>query len=148
MEFVQSPLNYIDWESELVQARESYEVIQNHGKLAVIMEPVKGGGLSMVPASVEKRLKEMDADASVASWAMRFTGSLDGVICNLSGMSTPDQVKDNINTVKNLKPLTDKEKAHLDFFGELPQEKVILADGTDATEEVLKAEKWLIEHSF
>ena len=213
VEFVQIPLNYIDWESELVQARECYEVIRNHGKLAVIMEPVKGGGLSMVPASVEKRLKEMDADASVASWAMRFTGSLDGVICNLSGMSTLDQVKDNINTVKKLKPLTDMEKAqlhevvrlykdagpigadlsryaglklhgapvtaileaynmcqlqpdpgfsddnnylkntvaeeaHLDFFGELPEEKVILADGTDATEEVLKAEKWLIEHSF
>ena len=32
--------------------------------------------------------------------------------------------------------------------GLLPEEKVILADGTDATEEVLKAEQWLIQHSF
>lgn len=38
--------------------------------------------------------------------------------------------------------------AHLDCFGELPEEKVILADGTDATEEVLAAERWLIQHSF
>ena len=37
-------LNYIDWESELVQARASCEVIRKHGKLAVVMEPVKGGG--------------------------------------------------------------------------------------------------------
>ena len=40
------------------------------------------------------------------------------------------------------------EKAHLDVFGKLPEEKVVLADGTDATEEVLAAEKWLIENSF
>ena len=40
------------------------------------------------------------------------------------------------------------EEAHLDIFGELPDEKVILPDGTDATEEVRKAEQWLIENSF
>ncbi|MBR1693701.1 MAG: aldo/keto reductase [Lachnospiraceae bacterium] len=213
VEFVQIPLNYIDYESELVQAGKAYEVIRKHGKRVVIMEPVKGGGLSMVPASVETMLKKMNPAASVASWAMRFTGSFDGVICNLSGMSTPEQVRDNINTVKNLEPLTEEEKeklhevvkvykdagpigadlekyrgltyhgapvtgileaynmcqlqpdpgfaddnnylkntvaeeAHLDFFGELPDEKVLLADGTDVTEEVSRAEKWLIEHSF
>ena len=213
VEFVQIPFNYIDCESELVQALASYEVIRKHGKLAVFMEPVKGGGLSMVPATVEKKLKEMNPNASVASWAIRFAGSFDGVICNLSGMSTLEQVKDNIHTVQTLEPLSDQEKqqlrevvriykdagpigadlskyaglklhgapvtgimeaynmcqlqpdpdfaddnnylkntvaeeAHLDFFGDLPDEKVILADGTDATEEVLKAERWLIEHSF
>jgi len=212
-EFVQIPFNYIDAESELVQAMKAYEVIRKHGKLAVFMEPVKGGGLSMVPESVEKRLKEMDPKASVASWAIRYAGSFDGAICTLSGMSTLEQVKDNINSVQNLEPLSDAEKeqlhevvklykdageigadlekyrgltlhgapvtgileaynmcqlqpdpgfsddnnylknvvaeeAHLDFFGDLPEEKVILADGTDATELVLKAEKWLIEHSF
>ena len=213
VEFVQIPLNYIDWESELVQAREAYEVIRKHGRRVVIMEPVKGGGLSMVPQTVEAALKAMDPKASVASWAMRFTGSLEGVICNLSGMSTPEQVKDNINTVQNLDPLTEAEKeklheivklykdagpigadlskykgltlhgapvtaileaynmcqlqpdpgfsddnnylkntiaeeAHLDIFGPLPEEQVILADGTDVTEEVRKAEQWLIENSF
>lgn len=33
------------------------------------------------------------------------------------------------------------EKAHLDRFGELPEEKAVLADGTDMTEEVLNAER-------
>ena len=51
---------------------------------------------------------------------------------------------DDNNYLKN----TIAEEAHLDCFGELPAEKVILADGTDATDEVLKAERWLIEHSF
>ena len=213
VEFVQIPFNYIDCESELVQAMASYEVICKHGKLAVFMEPVKGGGLSKVPEAVEKKLKELDPGASVASWAIRFAGSFEGVICNLSGMSTLEQVKDNIKTVQTLEPLREAEKAalhevvklykaagpigadlskyegltlhgapvtgileaynmcqlqpdpgfaddnnylkntiaeeaHLDCFGELPEEKVILADGTDATEEVLKTERWLIEHSF
>ena len=213
IEFVQIPVNYIDWESELVQARESYEVIRKHGRQVVIMEPVKGGGLSKVPPAVENALRKMNPDASIASWAMRFTGSLDGAICNLSGMSSVEQMRDNIHTVKTLDPLTETEKAklhevvqlykaagpigadltryqglklhgapvtaileaynmcqlqpdpgfsddnnylknviaeeaHLDLFGELPEEKVILSDGTDVSEEVLQAERWLKEHSF
>ena len=51
---------------------------------------------------------------------------------------------DDNNYLKN----TVAEEAHLDFFGELPEEKAILADGTDVTETVKKAESWLIEHSF
>ena len=213
VEFVQIPFNYIDAESELVQAMEAYRVIRKHGKLAVFMEPVKGGGLARVPAAAEKKLKEMDPGATIASWAIRYAGSFEGVICNLSGMSTPEQVRDNIRTVQTLEPLTEAEmaqlhevvrlykdagpigadlekyrgltlhgapvtgileaynmcqlqpdpgfsddnnylknvvaaEAHLDFFGKLPEEKVILPDGTDATETVRKAEAWLIEHSF
>ncbi|MDE6421728.1 MAG: aldo/keto reductase, partial [Lachnospiraceae bacterium] len=113
VEFVQIALNYIDWESEFVQAKECYEVIRKHGKLVIIMEPVKGGGLAAVPASVEKALKEMNPDASAVSWALRFAGSLDGVLCNLSGMSTVEQVKENIRSVNDLNPLTEEEKAKL-----------------------------------
>ncbi|MBQ6148598.1 MAG: aldo/keto reductase [Oscillospiraceae bacterium] len=212
-ELVQIPFNYIDAESVLVQTMEAYKVIRKHGKLAVFMEPVKGGGLSMVPETVAKMLREKNSEASIASWAIRYAGSFDGVICTLSGMSTPEQVLDNIHSIKELEPVTDEEKeflhevvkvykaagpvgadlekyegltlhgapvtgileaynmcqlqpdpgfsddnnylkntiaeeAHLDCFGDLPDEKVILADGTDATDEVMKAERWLIEHSF
>ena len=213
IEFVQIAFNYIDAESEFVQAMDCYNVIRKHGRLAIFMEPVKGGGLAKVPETVEAALKSMNPDASIASWAIRYAGSFDGVICNLSGMSTLEQVRDNIKSVRELDPVTDEEKArlskivklykaagpigadlskyeglklhgatvtgileaynmcqlqpdpgfaddnnylkniiaeeaHLDCFGELPEEKVILADGTDVTEEVVKAEKWLIEHSF
>jgi predicted aldo/keto reductase-like oxidoreductase len=112
-EFVQIPLNWIDWGSQLVRAREDYEVIRKHGKKAVIMEPVKGGGCAQVPAPVEKLLKEKDPDHSVASWAIRFVGSLDGLVCCLSGMSTVEQVKDNVDTYRNLDPLTDDERRFL-----------------------------------
>lgn len=62
-------------------------------------------------------------------------------ICQLQ----PDPAfTDDNNYLKNV----IAAKAHLDCFGQLPEEKVILADGTDVTEEVLKAERWLIENSF
>ena len=44
LEYVQLQLNYFDWESPYVAARDCYEVCRKHGKLVVVMEPVKGGG--------------------------------------------------------------------------------------------------------
>ena len=108
-EFVQIAANYVDWNSELVQAGSCYDVIRKHGKKVIIMEPVKGGGLATVPKAVEDVLREKDPEHSVASWAIRFAGSLDGLICCLSGMSTPEQVKDNIHTYQTLDPLSDAE---------------------------------------
>ncbi len=108
-EFVQIAANYVDWNSELVQAKACYDVIRKHGKKVLVMEPVKGGGLAKVPEAVEKALKEKDPDRSIASWAIRFIGSLDDNICCLSGMSTTEQVKDNIRSYQELEPLTQKE---------------------------------------
>ena len=108
-EFVQIAANYVDWNSELVQAGPCYDVIRKHGKQVVIMEQVKGGGLASVPEAVEKTLKEKAPDHSIASWAIRFVGSLDGLICCLSGMSTVEQVKDNIRTYRELEPLSASE---------------------------------------
>ena len=112
-EFVQIAANYLDWNSQLVQAGPCYDVIRQHGKKVIVMEPVKGGGLAKVPTAVETVLKECAPDASVASWAIRFVGSLDGLICCLSGMSTLEQVQDNIRTYRNLEPMTEQEMAWL-----------------------------------
>ena len=112
-EFVQIAANYLDWNSQLVQAGPCYDVIRRHGKDVVIMEPVKGGGLAKVPDAVENVLKEKDPDHSVASWAIRFVGSLDGLICCLSGMSTLEQVQDNIRTYQELNPISVEESRWL-----------------------------------
>ena len=112
-EFVQIAANYVDWNSQLVQAGPCYDVIRRHGKQVVIMEPVKGGGLALVPPAVEKVLKEKAPERSVASWAIRFAGSQDGLICCLSGMSTVEQVKDNIRTYRELEPLSEAEQRWL-----------------------------------
>ncbi len=213
-EFVQIPVNPIDWDSELVQAGACYEVIRRHGKKVVIMEPVKGGGLAKLPPEAEAILKAAAPESSIASWPLRFSLEKEGVIAVLSGMSTLEQMEDNIRTAREAQPLSPEEhkalaramaiyresapipqseiekyqgvlyhgvpvtailqaysicqiqpdpgfsddnnylknafaeKAHLDFFQGLPREQVIAPDGTDITEKVETAVKWLTENSF
>ena len=74
------------------------------------MEPVKGGTLAKAPAEVEKIFKTAAPEKSVASWAIRFAGSLEDVIAVISGMSNLEQVKDNLETMKNFALLTDEEQ--------------------------------------
>ena len=110
VEVVQIVVNYLDWESYYIQSKKCYETIRKHGKKVLIMEPVKGGALAKVPEEVEKIFKNFAPKNSVASWAIRFAGSLDDVIAVISGMSNLEQVKDNLATMKNFSPLTDDEQ--------------------------------------
>jgi predicted aldo/keto reductase-like oxidoreductase len=108
-EFVQIQLNYLDWEDEEVKSKLLYETIRRHGKPVIIMEPVKGGMLAGEDSSLAKVFKAADPNASIASWALRFAASLEGVLVTLSGMSAYAHMEDNINTFKDIKPLTDAE---------------------------------------
>lgn len=109
VDFVQIAVNPIDWESGLVQAAECYEVIRRHGKKVVIMEAVKGGGLSKLPAEAEALLKVIRPDDSISSWSLRFSLQMEDVIAVLSGMSTMQQMEDNIATAKSSEPLSAEE---------------------------------------
>ena len=110
MEFVQLQINYADWENPAVQSRTCYEVARKHGKPVVIMEPVKGGMLANPPEPVEKILKEAEPESSAASWAIRFAAGLEGVITVLSGMSSLEQMKDNLSYMKDFDGLPDHER--------------------------------------
>ncbi len=126
-EFVQLQINYDDWESEGVQSHKCYEVARAHAKPVIIMEPVKGGNLSALPAPVAEILKAADPNASLSSWALRFAASLPGLVTVLSGMSTPEQMADNLATMTDFRPLSpterevlDRAKAALDALPRIP----------------------------
>ena len=109
-EFVQLQLNYADWESPSIQSRKIYEVARKYNKPIVVMEPVKGGLLANPPQQVQDVFKKADPNASFASWAIRFSASLEGVMVVLSGMSNIDQMKDNLSYMKGFKGLTPEQK--------------------------------------
>lgn len=111
MEFVQLQLNYLDWDSDWVQSRKCYEVCVKHGKPVVVMEPVKGGTLANVPAEAEVLFRAADPQMSISSWAIRFAASLPNVMMVLSGMSTLEQMQDNVSYMEDFKPLTEEEVA-------------------------------------
>ncbi len=110
MEFVQLQINYYDWDSATVQSGKCYETAVKHGVPVIVMEPVRGGTLASLHGEPAKLLQGLDAEASFASWAIRYAASLENVMVVLSGMSNEEQMLDNISYMKDFKPLTDAEK--------------------------------------
>lgn len=114
VEFVQLQINYIDWESPSIQSRKCYEVARKYGKPVIVMEPVKGGNLAVLPSDVEAIFKEANPEASLPSWAIRFVASHEGLVTVLSGMSTLAQMEDNLSYMENFQPLSEEEFAVVD----------------------------------
>lgn len=110
VDFIQLQINYADWENPSVESRANYEVARQHHKPIVVMEPVKGGNLANPPREVQNLLKGYHPDLSCASWAVRYAASLEGILTVLSGMSSVQQMQDNLSYMKDFKPLDEGEQ--------------------------------------
>ncbi len=119
MEFVQLQINYYDWESENVQSRKCYETAVKHGVPVIVMEPVKGGTLANLAPEAASVLKELDENASFASFAVRYAASLEQVFMVLSGMSDFKQLSDNTSYMKEFVPLSEEEQKGIDKVVEI-----------------------------
>ena len=119
IEFVQIQLNYADWDNKIVHSGELYEILRDRNIPMIIMEPAKGGKLANLDDECAEILKAIRPDKSIASWAFRYVGSLPGIATILSGMSTPEQMEDNINTFKDFEPLSEEELAAIDKVKEI-----------------------------
>ena len=119
IEFVQIQLNYADWDNKIVHSGELYEILRDRNIPMIIMEPAKGGKLANLDDECKEILQGIRPDKSTASWAFRFVGSLPGIATILSGMSTPEQMQDNLDTFTNFEPLSDEELKAIDKVKEV-----------------------------
>lgn len=111
-DFCQIQLNYMDANEQA--GLKGYELTEKKGVPLVIMEPVKGGSLAAFPEDITEMYHSLDPSASMASYALRWVGSLPNVKVVLSGMSTMEQVEDNLKTFGQFKPLSEKERETID----------------------------------
>ena len=123
-DFVQIQLNYVDWThagGRNANAQYLQAELDKRGIQSVIMEPLLGGRLAKVPEYIADRLKEREPQKSVSSWAFRFAGTHEGVLCVLSGMTYMEHLQDNLKSYSPLVPLTENDLAFLEETAELMQ---------------------------
>lgn len=111
IEAVQTQFNYADIENGAVQSKGCYDVCVAHGVPCLVMEPVKGGNLVNLPATAQEVIDALPnpEGLSNAGIALRFAASFPNNKVILSGMSTIEQVRDNIAAMCDPKPLTAEQ---------------------------------------
>lgn len=117
-EFVQIQLNYLDRTNPVVRSQELYDILSERKIPIIVMEPVRGGMLADLGDEINNEFKKVRPENSVTSWALRYVGSLPGVMTILSGMSSEEQMDDNIATFTGFEPLSQDEMALIDRITE------------------------------
>ncbi len=110
VDFIQLQVNYADWDDPVNQSRACVEVATAHGVPFTVMEPVKGGTLANPPRVVREVFDATGSTLSYPSWAIRFAASIPGCLTVLSGMSTLEQVRDNVSYMRDFQPLDADER--------------------------------------
>lgn len=110
-DFVQIQLNYLDWSVQ--QGKEKYELLQSRNIPVITMESVRGGKLAALAPKQEETLRAFRPQLSNAGWALRFLQGLENCKVILSGMSTFEQMRENIALFEEEEPLKEEEKAAL-----------------------------------
>ena len=109
IEVVQLQINYLDEDDPGIQSLACYKTAEKHGKKVMVMEPVKGGTLVKLPKEAADILDGLGI-SSYASLALRYAKDFKNVFMVLSGMGSVDMIRDNVKTMKEPKPLTEKER--------------------------------------
>lgn len=107
MEFCQIQLNYLDYLFQ--DAKAKIDLLKEYNIPVWVMEPLRGGRLANLPAEYVNELALLRPNETIPAWAFRFLQSFDSVTMVLSGMSNFEQLKENIKTFEEEKPLHKKE---------------------------------------
>lgn len=121
-DFAQIQLNYMDIDEQA--GMKGYKLAEERGIPLAIMEPVKGGSLAAFSDDIMKVFHEARPNASAASFALRYVATLPGVMTVLSGMSTMEQVEDNLRTFVDFVPMEEKEYRAIDRVKEIMNSRI------------------------
>lgn len=108
LEFCQIQLNWIDWEYQ--KAKDLVDLLNERELPIWVMEPLRGGKLASIKKADVEKLKALRPNEGIPAWAFRFLETVPGVTMILSGMSTMEQIADNINTFSTSAPLKEEER--------------------------------------
>ena len=115
MEFCQLQINWVDWEFQ--HAQEKVALLRRWNIPVWVMEPLRGGKLVTLAPEHGQTLHALRPDESLPGWAFRFLQTIDDVVVTLSGMSTMEQLQDNLRTFATHQPLNSEEWAAMLTLG-------------------------------
>ncbi len=107
----QIQFNYLDDEDQAGEAG-----LREAGKCGVpivVMEPLRGGALATPPQNVKELMEQNPRKRSAVEWAFAYIADYPEVATILSGMSTPEQLDDNLRIFDTLTVggMTDADRA-------------------------------------
>lgn len=124
MEFCQIQLNYLDWTFQ--DAKGKVDLLAEYQLPVWVMEPLRGGRLANLAPEYAAPLNSLRPEETIPSWAFRFLQSIPSVTMILSGMSSLQQLQDNIATFAEEKPLNQNELATLQNVADRMLNKIAL----------------------
>lgn len=108
----QIQLNYID--NTLQHADLQYKILTDLGIDIIVMEPIRGGFLADLPEAATKALADVHSDWGNAAWALRWVAAHKNAKVILSGMSTQEQMQQNLATFAKEEPFGEAEYKAID----------------------------------
>jgi len=101
-DMAQIQFNYLD--DEYQATLEGLKYAGSKGIPIVVMEPLRGGALASPPDDVLALMNQHPSGLGPVDWAFRYVGDFPEVVTILSGMSTMDQVQDNLKIFEAVRP--------------------------------------------
>lgn len=108
LEFCMIQLNYLDY--TLQRAKEKIEILNRRNVPIWVMEPFRGGRLeSKLTSASREKMQAARPEWSHAAWAFRWVRQVPGVTMILSGMSSLEQLKENVSIFDSTEELSESD---------------------------------------